>query len=99
VTVEQMRVQRWEDPPPTGKPWAGGRRPGSRFDAIADELRDETGRWGVIFAGARNVAHGIASAIAQAKTRCFQPLGSFQVATRTRNGITTVYVRYIGERQ
>lgn len=94
-----MRVLRWETPPPTRKPWPGGRQPGSRFDQVAALLREETGRWAVIYEGVRPVAHGIASTVAQAKTRCFQPLGAFQVATRTHQGVTAVYVRHIGETQ
>jgi hypothetical protein len=97
VTAEPVRILRWETPPPTQRPWSGGRRPGSRFDQVAATLRDEPGRWALIYEGARVQAHGIAATVTQAKLRCLQPAGSFQVATRTHQGVTSVYVRHIGE--
>jgi hypothetical protein len=97
VTAPALAVLRWEEPPNPKKDWAGGRKPGSRFDPIAAALRDEPRRWAVVFEGGRNEAHGVAARIRQARMASFLPLGAFEVATRAHAGQVTVYARYIGE--
>lgn len=90
-------ILRWEDPPhPKGAAQGGGR---SRWDALAGELVDESGRWAVVFEGGRNHASAFASTIKYGRRLCFAPTGSFEAVCRTHNGTVTVYARHVGGRR
>lgn len=94
------QVLRWENPPqPRGGGGVnGGRSNGSKYDAVAEQLRTEPGKWGVIFEGRdRTGAQVITTLIRQAKVHCFAPRGSFEAVTRAFYGDHVVYARYLGE--
>jgi hypothetical protein len=90
-------ILRWEDPPnPKGAAKGGGK---SRWDALAAELVDESGRWAVVFEGDRNHAGAFATTIKYGRRLCFVPTGSFEAVCRTYNGVVTVYARHVGGRR
>ena len=84
----------WETPPHPERP----QRKGSKWTPIADQLKANPGRWACI---GRNMETGIVTVIRQAKVKCFEPEGSFEVMTRnhTSRWVADVYVRYVGENQ
>lgn len=89
-----LKVLRWEDPPhPKGAAQGGGK---SRWEALAVELADESGRWAVVFEGGRNHASATAATIKYGRRLCFAPTGSFEAVCRTYAGTVTVYARHIG---
>lgn len=92
-----VTILRWEDPPnPKGAAKGGGK---SRWEALAADLVDESGRWAVVFEGGRNHAGAFASMIKYGKVLCFAPTGSFEAVCRTHNGVMTVYARHVGGRR
>lgn len=88
-------VLRWEDPAPLEP----GRRVGNPripWAFIAEQLRQNPGRWAVVYEGAQ--APHIQQRINNGTSPWFQPKGAFEVTTRGRqSGLTTVYARFIGE--
>ena len=70
----------------------------SRWEALAAELVDESGRWAVVFEGDRNHAGAYASTIKYGRRLCFAPTGSFEAVCRTHNRVMTVYARHVGGR-
>jgi len=101
MTAVQRKIIRWEDPPPPRNGRAGGGRPpGSPWDGIAEVIRDERGRWAVIFESrSASEAGSVRVKVSQGAALCFTPAGHFQARVRTINGVHTVYVRYVGERR
>ena len=93
--AEPLTVLRWDTPPPAQHPQTP--RTGSIFDDVAAELRDMPRTWGVIFEARSNRASGMASNINNGVYPCFRPHGSFQAVARMRDGVRTVYARYVGE--
>lgn len=95
---ELPRIIRWEDPPPArnGR-GAGGRPLGSRWDEVAETLRDEPGRWAVIVEGTAAQASAATARIRLATARCFAPAGTFEARVRSdTGGVHTVYARHVG---
>ncbi len=88
------KVLRWEDPPHPQGPAKGGGR--SRWEPVAAELVDESGRWAVVYEGFSTSAAAVATIIRFGKVRCFTPTGSFEAVTRKHKNMTTVYARHIG---
>lgn len=66
------------------------------FAEAAEELRDMPGVWGVIYESPSNRATGMASHIVNGVYPCFRPPGSFQAVSRMRDGVRTLYARYVG---
>lgn len=100
-----MSVIRWEDPPEHRN--KGVPRPNwpavdqtPKWQAIADELRANPGRWGVI--GDRlgpGTAGPITRRIRRGDRPMWSPAGSFEAVSRKRSdgeGID-MYARYVGE--
>ncbi|WIM97810.1 hypothetical protein ACTOB_001364 [Actinoplanes oblitus] len=90
-------IIRWENPPPPARP--GQHLTGSRWDGVAEILRDERGRWAVVYEGDVNNASSIASVIRMGNVACFRPTGDFEAVSRrsSTTGLTTVYARYLGD--
>jgi hypothetical protein len=91
------RVLRWEDPPP--RDLRGGSRypvPASKYAPLADELKAHPGRWALIYVGEKAKATSIARVISlgQVPVMAFR---DYEAVTRTADGQTRVYARYIGE--
>jgi hypothetical protein len=80
----------WEEPPPRES------RGGSKWDPIARVLRSRPGQWACI---GRDIATSVVTDIRRGTLKCWQPEGSFEVATRnhTERWRADVYVRYVGE--
>lgn len=96
----QRSILRWQDPPPQLNGHVSvGRTPGSPWDDIAKVLRDEPGRWAVIFEGTAPAANSLAVRIRQAICRCFSPAGTYEARLRSIDGVHTVFVRYVGTPQ
>ncbi len=96
--IVKPRVLRWEDPPHSRNLGnKGGRPTDSRWNDIAETLRDERGRWAVVFEGERQLAMSARSRISEGRTVCFRPLGDFEACVRSYEGTYTVYARYMGE--
>lgn len=104
---EQAQIIRWEHPPPPApRGRLGGRRasesrrnpstshPGSRYVSVAAELRSRRGEYAVIKEG--QAASGLGSLVSLGRLHCFQPAGDYEGTTR-RNGLVTVYARYLGD--
>ena len=92
------RVLRWEDPPPSMNVGNKGGRPAdSAWNYVAEALRDERGRWGVVFEGERTPAMGVRSFITEGRRICFRPQGDYEACVRSWRGTYTVYARYMGE--
>ena len=94
---EQEQILRWEAPPPPkiksrGRP-AGTY--GSRYDAVAKQLRDRRGEWALIEVGDR--ANGLPTKIAAGHVLCFTPAGDFEAVARRVDGQTCTYARYLGD--
>lgn len=92
--AERVKVIRWEDPPRTQS--YGGGPSGSRFDGLAEVLRDEPNRWAVIYQGSRGTASGMAGKIKHGAMKAFRPVGVFEATVRTDGQTSTVYARYVG---
>lgn len=90
-----IRLVRWEDPPPPmhpGHEWTLG-----TYTALADELRSRPGRWAVIFEGPKSERSALATHVRHGVLTAFTPPGDFDAAARVRDGVRTVYARYVGE--
>jgi hypothetical protein len=100
VGVTQRRIIKWEDPPESSslcsKP-GPGRPAGSQWDPIAEALREEPGRWALIFEGEKGAASSLRARIVTASVLCFCPRGAFQAKERVWAGVYSVYARYVGE--
>lgn len=85
----------WTSPPP---PKQRGRPKGSKWDALAAELKANPGRWARI---GEDIPTSIVSVINHGDRLCFQPAGAFEAVTRnhTSRWQADVYVRYVGENQ
>ncbi|GIF08709.1 hypothetical protein [Actinoplanes siamensis] len=90
-------ILRWETPPPPARP--GNGITGSRWDQVAEQLRDERGRWAVVYEGEANNASSIASVIRMGNVACFRPTGDFEAVSRRSpaTGRVAVYARYLGD--
>jgi hypothetical protein len=90
-------VLRWEDPPKSeaAERWYTTRR--SKLSPVADALRDQPGRWAVVFEGPHGRATGMATHIRLGQVRCFTPTGDFDATTRRVGATSVVYARYVGE--
>jgi hypothetical protein len=91
-------VLRWEEPPPT-KAGQHLRKQGTRFGdewrEIAEELRANPGRWGVIAEGERPL-EALVSHIRHARFPVWGPAGSFDATCRKRFDEYTLYACYVG---
>ena len=102
---DQARIIRWEEPPPRtaggGRPRAnGGRSPSipggkARWALVAAELRSRPGRYAVILENGR--ASSLGSQVSLGRMFAFQPAGHYEGTTRYRDGLATVYARYLGD--
>lgn len=92
---EHAKVLRWEEPPPAKR---GAVTSSSRFDALAEELRAQPGRWAVIYDGTTKSFSGMAHHIRQGAIRCFAPAGDFDATYRASADGVRVYARYVGDR-
>lgn len=94
----KRKIIRWEDPPHS-RNWGnvGGRPRGSEWDEVAAALRDEPGRWAVVYVGDRRGAMSARTKIAMGAGACFRPQGAFEAAARSWDGVHTVYARYLGD--
>jgi hypothetical protein len=83
----------WSDPPEPHK-----QRRGSRWDPVAQALRDHPGQWACL---GRDMETGIVTVVRQGQLKCFQPKGAFEALVRNHTGRWSgdVYVRYIGDNQ
>ena len=83
----------WEDPP-------GPLRTGSVSHlGVAQELRDNPGRWGIVKVhGKAQDSSSMANTIRKGVTGAWKPAGAFEAAARTVNGEHRVYARYVGEK-
>lgn len=91
-----MSIIRWEDPPDSRKGKAGGRGfvRNPRWQAVADQLRANPGRWAVVAEGENA---GISGHIRRGKYAAMQPAGSFEAQCVGGGGsFPTVYARYVG---
>lgn len=89
-----MSVIRWEDPPPASV----SRKPErSKLDhgAIAACLRRRPGAWALVDEGSWSGTH--TTAIRTGSLFAYRPCGSFDAVARQVNGITRLYVRYLGD--
>lgn len=92
------RVIRWEDPPPCrNSSERSGRPPGSEWNGVAEQLKDERGRWAVVFEGEREQALTVRKFIVEARRVCFRPMGDFEACIRALSGVHTIYARYMGD--
>lgn len=92
-------VIRWEDPPPAS-PLARPNNRGvpSRHFPLAGELRDNPGKWALIFEGDPGRATTLATNIRLGRVTPFSPAGEFDAVQRSRGSrVTAVYARYVGE--
>jgi len=92
------RVLRWEDPPPSRHASEkNGRPPGSAWDGVAGELRAERGRWAVVYAGDKSTALNVRKSVVEGRLACFRPIGDFEARLRSRDGVHTLYARFLGD--
>lgn len=84
-------ILRWEDPPPQ-------RRPPSRHNwaLIAEKLRTNPKRWAVISEGSRAADAALTRQIKSAMIMAFRPAGHFDACSRSTDGKTVTYARYVG---
>ena len=86
----QPRIVAWEDPPPIR------RNKGSQWDKIAQQLRDNPGKWARIYIDAKNGGNMV-YLITRGKLAAFHPPRSFIATIRTdKKGLEYVYAKYIG---
>lgn len=98
---EQHGVLRWEDPPATRKS-NGASGYSSRYEPVADELRERPGEWGVVHEGpvpasGKGSANALSTHIRMGALRPFAPAGDFDAVARVKDGVRTVYARYLGD--
>lgn len=93
---EQAKVIRWEEPPPTNRPPGAS---SSRYEALAEELRAQPGRWAVVYDGPVKSFTGLGNHIRQGAVRCFAPAGDFDATSRSSAGRIRVYARYVGDQE
>ena len=86
-------ILRWEDPPPQ-------RRSPSRHNwaLIAELLRANPKRWAVISEGTRAADAALTRQIKSAMIMAFRPAGHFDACSRSIDGKTVTYARYLGPR-
>lgn len=95
---EAPKVLRWEDPPHSMNVGNRSGRPAdSQWNPVAEQLKDERGRWGVVFVGERRGAMSVRSFISEGRRICFRPVGDFEACVRSWRGVHTVYARYLGD--
>lgn len=92
--AEQATIIRWENPP--ARRAQGGGSNGSRFQAVADQLRAHHGRWALIHEST-NSSYGLSTHISMGSIGCFAPAGDFEAASRRVGGLTLTYARYVGD--
>lgn len=99
MTREPLRVLRWEDPPPSeGSARAARRKPtGSKYDQIAEQLRQRPGVWAVVLESSVGIAGGLTTHIRLGQISCFTPTGDFEATSRHRGDSAVVYARYVGD--
>lgn len=97
MVAEPLKILSWEDPPPSpyGRP-AGSSSTDRRYAEVAQQLREEPGRWAVV---QEKTSHGsgLAHAINYGAVTAFRPPGDFEATYRRREGVTRVYARYLGD--
>lgn len=91
-------VLRWEDPPPSKNASnKSGRPPISAWNGVADELRAERGRWAVVYSGDKSTALNVRKSVSEGRLACFRPIGDFEACLRSREGVHTLYARFLGD--
>lgn len=94
------KIIRWEEPRELVRARRAPRRvEPSPWTAVAEALQAYPGEWAVIYEGNQGQASGIAQAVIQAAGRgaVFAPRGAFEALTRSVNGTTCTYARFVGE--
>jgi hypothetical protein len=94
--MTEVKVIRWEDPPPSRSSIPGRARTPGRFTVVAEQLRANPGRWAVI-SESDGPQRGVAYHIRSGAIECFTPRGDFDAVTRRVNGRSLVYARYLGD--
>ena len=96
-----MTVLKWKEPSPIAS--RGARTAHSRYEAEANTLRMNRGKWAVIEefsieSTPRSTPASLVNGIATGRYAAFRPVGSFEVTRRANFmlGVHEVYVRYIG---
>lgn len=90
-----MTVLLWATPPGQMR----GQKPmvDDDWGSVAKELRDNPGRWGVIWEGDDpGYAANLASSVQVGRYPSFRPGGSFEAVSRKRDGVARVYARFVG---
>lgn len=97
-TIEANRVLSWEDPPPSkNASHRSGRPPVSAWNRVAEELRGERGRWGVLYEGEKSTALNVRKSVAEGRLACFRPIGDFEACLRSSDGKHVLYARFLGD--
>lgn len=94
--MEQARIIRWENPPPSLRDGAGRKR-SDRFSDVAAELRAHPGRWAVIEEAAERKQSALANHIRQGAILAFAPAGDFDAVSRRVGGSNRVYACFLGD--
>lgn len=95
--TEQVEVLRWEGPP--SEHGNTGRKPPTKYEAVANALRARPGEWAVIAEGitaghAGKVSHGIRNGTPWP----FAPPRHFEAKAigPARGSLSKIYARYVG---
>ncbi|TXS23112.1 hypothetical protein EAO70_04905 [Streptomyces sp. adm13(2018)] len=76
---------------------SNGRRNTGKHAAIADLLRKRPNEWARVLTPPKaSSARTMAYSIRTGGMPCYGPAGSFEAKSRTVNGKTSVYARYVG---
>lgn len=101
ATKGMPAVLKWEDPPYSRHAGSGAGRGGrpadSMWNGVAEQLRDERGRWALIYQGERKPAMAVRTFVTEGRRVCFRPVGDFEACMRSWGGVHFVYARYMGE--
>ncbi len=80
----------WEDPP-------GAYSRGNKYRELLDQIRQQPGRWARLDGGGKSKTSTVAANIKRGVTAGSAPAGSFEAVSRTVDGKSSVYVRYVGD--
>lgn len=84
----------WEEPPGTGA-WAAGIR--GKHAQVAAQLKEHPGQWAKIpVTGGPVTARNMAYQIRKGEMAAYKPPGAFEAVSRTVDGQTCLYARYVG---